>query len=54
VAGPLGFRYWYSSLNVDGPCIHDGVRGVSTTSVPPLNGSIKVLGIPLAGDEVRY
>src|SRR5882724_6895922 len=56
VAGAIGV--WitgYGSLNVDGPCIHDGVRGVSNCECTiRLNGSIKVLGIPLAGDEVGY
>ena len=56
VAGAVGV--WvtgYGSLNVDGPCICDGVCGVSNHECTiQLNGSIKVLGIPLAGDEVRY
>src|SRR5882724_3265225 len=56
VAGAVRVRVTgYGSLNVDGTCIHDGVHGVSNCECTiRLNGLMKVLGIPLAGDEVRY
>ena len=56
VAGAVGVRVTgYGSLNVGGTCICDGVHGVSNHECTiRLNGSMKVLGIPLAGDEVGY
>ena len=40
---------------MDGPCKRDGMCGVSNHEwIIQLNSSMKVLGIPLAGDEVGY
>jgi len=40
---------------MDSPCKCDGVHSVSNHEwIIQLNGSMKVLGIPLAGDEVGY
>jgi len=53
--GWLGVGYRVGSLNVDNPCRHDGVRGISKSEWRILlNGSIKVLGASVRGDAVGY
>ena len=40
---------------MDAPCRCDSVHGISNREwIIRLNSSMKVLGIPLAGDEVGY
>ena len=48
-----GLDTGYSSLNVDSPCIHEGMHSVSNCEwIIQLNSSMKVLGAPLDGDAI--